>query len=136
MNRCCHRRFSIEFFIDYRKDLSILANEFNQLFISVGINAAGKSAELARSFGLTDHLPSCSTNLPKSGEGLMKHGEDFDLDELLPDPDLFAFVLSSFHFFRGGGVLFWCLRVQKKKHPYERKLSSTITIKVESSEHI
>ena len=39
-------------------------------FISVGVNAAGKSAELARSLGLTDYLPSCSNNSPKSGEGL------------------------------------------------------------------
>ena len=33
----------------------------------------------------------------------MKLGEDFDLDELLLDPVLFVFVLSCFHFFRGGG---------------------------------
>ena len=31
---------------------------------------AGKSADLVRSFGPTDYLPSCSTNSPKSGEGL------------------------------------------------------------------
>ena len=54
----------------YTKDPSILGNEFNQFFISVGVNAAGKSAELARSLGLTDYLPSCSNNSPKSGEGL------------------------------------------------------------------
>ena len=53
----------------YTKDPSILANEFNQFFISVGVNAAGKSAELARSFGPADYLPSCSTNSPKSAEG-------------------------------------------------------------------
>ena len=52
----------------YTKDPSILANEFNQFFILV--NAAGKSAELTRSLGLTDYLPSCSNNSPKSGEGL------------------------------------------------------------------
>ena len=52
----------------YTKDLSILANEFNQFFILV--NAAGKSAELTLSLGLTDYLPSCSNNSPKSGEGL------------------------------------------------------------------
>ena len=40
------------------------------IYISVGVNAAGKSAELARSLGLTDYLPSCSNNSPKSGEGL------------------------------------------------------------------
>ena len=34
------------------------------------MNAAGKSAELARSLGLTDDVPSCSNNSPKSGEGL------------------------------------------------------------------
>ena len=45
-------------------------NEFNQFFISVGVNAAGKSAELGRSLGLTVYLPSCSNNSPKSGEGL------------------------------------------------------------------
>ena len=46
----------------------------------------------------------------------MKLGEDFDLDELLLDPVLFVFVLSSFHFFRGrgGGSYFGV------KHPYER----------------
>ena len=52
----------------YTKDLSILANEFNQFFILV--NAAGKSAELTLSLGLPDYLPSCSNNSPKSGEGL------------------------------------------------------------------
>ena len=52
----------------YTKDLSILANEFNQFFILV--NAAGKSAELTPSLGLTDYLPSYSNNSPKSGEGL------------------------------------------------------------------
>ena len=40
------------------------------VFISFGVNAAGKSAELARSLGLTDYLPSGSNNSPKSGEGL------------------------------------------------------------------
>ena len=54
----------------YTKDSSILGNEFNQFFISFGVNAAAKSAELARSLGLTDYLPSCSNNSPKSGEGL------------------------------------------------------------------
>ena len=39
-------------------------------FISVGVNAAGKSPQLARSLRLTDYLPSCSNNSPKSGEGL------------------------------------------------------------------
>ena len=43
----------------------------------------------------------------------MKLGEDIDLGELLLDPALFVFVLSSFHFYRGGGVLFWGLRLQK-----------------------
>ena len=62
----------------YTKDPSILANEFNQFFISVGVNAAGKSAELARSLGLTDYFPSCSNNSPKSGEGL------FDPKKLCP----------------------------------------------------
>ena len=52
----------------YTKDPSILANEFNQFFILV--NAAGKSAELTLSLGLTNYLPSCSNNSPKSGEGL------------------------------------------------------------------
>ena len=52
----------------YTKDPSILANEFNQFFILV--NAAGNSAELTRSLELTDYLPSCSNNSPKSGEGL------------------------------------------------------------------
>ena len=42
----------------------------------------------------------------------MKLGENIDIDELLLDPVLFAFVLSSFCFFGGGGVLFWRLRVQ------------------------
>ena len=62
----------------YTKDPSILANEFNQFFISVGVNAAGKSAELARSLGLPDYFPSCSNNSPKSGEGL------FDPKKLCP----------------------------------------------------
>ena len=47
-------------------------------FLSVGVNAAGKSAELARSLGLTDYFPSCSNNSPKSGEGL------FDPKKLCP----------------------------------------------------
>ena len=52
----------------YTKDPSILVNEFNH--ISVGLNAAGKSPNLARSLGLTVYLPSCSHNSPKCGEGL------------------------------------------------------------------
>ena len=44
----------------------------------------------------------------------MKLGENIDLDELLLDPVLFVFVLSSFCFFRG--VLFRGLRVQKNTH--------------------
>ena len=36
----------------------------------------------------------------------MKLGEDIDLGELLLDPALFVFVLSSFYFFRGGGSYF------------------------------
>ena len=47
----------------------------------------------------------------------MKLGEDFDLDELLLDPALFVFVLSSFCFFRGGPILG---SQSTKKHPYER----------------
>ena len=35
----------------------------------------------------------------------MKLGEDIDRDELLLDPDLFVFILSSFHFFSGGPIL-------------------------------
>ena len=35
----------------YTKDSSILANEFNQFFYSVGVNAAGKSAELPSHLG-------------------------------------------------------------------------------------
>ena len=46
----------------------------------------------------------------------IKLGEDIDRDELLLDPLLFVFVLSSFQFFRG--VPFWGLRVQKNS--YER----------------
>ena len=42
----------------------------------------------------------------------MKLGEDFDLDELLLDPVLFVFVLSSFHFFRGGSY-FWVSEYKK-----------------------
>ena len=33
----------------------------------------------------------------------MKLAGDIDLDELLLNPVLFVFVLSSFQFFRGGG---------------------------------
>ena len=47
----------------------------------------------------------------------MKLGEDIDFDELLLDPLLFVFVLSSFHFFRGGPILG---SQSTKKHPYER----------------
>ena len=36
----------------------------------------------------------------------IKLGENMDLDELLLDPVLFVFVLSSFCFFRGGGSYF------------------------------
>ena len=42
-------------------------------------------------------------------------GENIDLDELLLDPVLFFFLLSSFCFSEGG-VLFWGLRVQKNAH--------------------
>ena len=35
----------------------------------------------------------------------MKLSEDIDLHELLLDPVLFVFVLSSFPFFRGGPIL-------------------------------
>ena len=48
----------------------------------------------------------------------IKLGEDIDLDEVLLDPVLFVFVLSSFCFFRGGGPI-WGFQ-QYKKHPYER----------------
>ena len=37
----------------------------------------------------------------------MKLDEDLHLDEQLLDLVLVVFVLSPFHFFRGGGVLFW-----------------------------
>ena len=49
----------------------------------------------------------------RGGPNSMKLGGGIDLDELLLNPVLFAFVLPSFQFFRGGGVLFWGLRVQK-----------------------
>ena len=54
----------------YTKDPSILVKNSTSFFISVGVNAAGKSPQLARSLRLTDYLPSCSNNSPKSGEGL------------------------------------------------------------------
>ena len=56
----------------YIKDPSILTSEFKQFFffISVGVNAAEKTGELAWSLGLTDYLPSCSNNSPTSGKGL------------------------------------------------------------------
>ena len=57
----------------------------------------------------------------------MKLGEDIDLGELLLDPSLFVFVPSSFHFFRGGVPI---LESQNTK-----KLSSTITINGESTQH-
>ena len=41
----------------------------------------------------------------------MKLGDDIDLDELLLDPVLFAFVLSSSHLLGKGGRQFWGLRV-------------------------
>ena len=52
----------------------------------------------------------------------MKLGEDIDLDELLLDPVLFVFVLSSFVLcsifpFREGPILG---SQSTKKHPYER----------------
>ena len=47
----------------------------------------------------------------------MKLGENIDLDELLLDPVLFVFVLSSFCFFRGGPI---SGPQSTKKHPYER----------------
>ena len=47
----------------------------------------------------------------------MKLGEDIDLHELLLDPVLFVFALSSFPFFRGGPILG---SQSTKKHPYER----------------
>ena len=58
---------------EYLHDNGLYANSrqwIQLVFISVGVNAAGKSAELARSIGLTDYLPSCSNNSPKSSEGL------------------------------------------------------------------
>ena len=49
----------------------------------------------------------------------IKLGENIDLDELLLDPVLFVFVLSSFCFFRGGvGPILGSQST--KKHPYER----------------
>ena len=44
----------------------------------------------------------------------MKLGGDIDLDELLLNPVVFVFVLSSFQFFGGGGggLFFGGLRVQ------------------------
>ena len=48
----------------------------------------------------------------------MKLGDDIDLDELLLDPVLFVFVISSFQFLRRGGPI---LEFQStKRHPYER----------------
>ena len=44
----------------------------------------------------------------------MKLGENIDFDELLLDPVLFVFVLSSFCF--SGGVHFWGRGVQKNTH--------------------
>ena len=46
----------------------------------------------------------------------MKLGEDFDLDELLLNPVLFFFVLSSCQFFKGSPILG---SQSIKKHPYE-----------------
>ena len=46
----------------YTKDSKILANDFNRFFISVGENAANKSEELARSYGL-DTRSLISTNV-------------------------------------------------------------------------
>ena len=67
----------------------------------------------------------------------MKLGEDIDLDELLLNPVLFVFILSSFQFFRGSPLLGPLLGSQStKKHPYESQLSSTITINVESPQNI
>ena len=48
----------------------------------------------------------------------MKLGKDIDLGELLLDPALFVFVLSFFHFFRGGGGPILGSQ-STKKHPYE-----------------
>ena len=39
------------------------------------------------------------------GPNSMKLGEDIDLDELLLNPVLFVFILSSFQFFRGSPLL-------------------------------
>ena len=46
----------------------------------------------------------------------MKLGGGIDLDKLLLNPVLFAFVLPSFQFFRGGPFLG---SQSAKKHPYE-----------------
>ena len=46
----------------------------------------------------------------------MKLGEDFDLDELLRNPVLFVFILSSFQFLRGSPLLG---SQSTKKHTYE-----------------
>ena len=46
----------------------------------------------------------------------MKLGEDIDLDELLLNPVLFVFILSSFQFFSEGLILG---PQSTKKHPYE-----------------
>ena len=57
----------------------------------------------------------------------MNLGEDIDLDKRLQDPVSFVFILSSSHFFRGGGSYSGVLEYRKQS--YESKLSSTtITI--------
>ena len=50
----------------------------------------------------------------------MKLGGGIDLDKLLLNPVLFAFVLPSFQFFRGGGgVLFFGVSECKKASLWE-----------------
>ena len=46
----------------------------------------------------------------------IKLGEDIHLDDLLLNPALFVFILSSFQFFRGSPLLG---SQSTKKHPYE-----------------
>ena len=47
----------------YTKDTSTLANEFNRFFVSVGENAANKSEQLAKSYGLDTRSSLISTNV-------------------------------------------------------------------------
>ena len=47
----------------YTKDTSTLANEFNRFFVYVGENAANKSEQLAKSYGLDNRSSLISTNV-------------------------------------------------------------------------